>query len=520
MAPVSLKRLLYTLAVFCDKLSARFSKEKDIFKARFARLWELAEISLDTVHITKKITGILLAFGQCNQVLCIFPAKDQKELGNMIVIAETRSGKGLHITTNLLCWPYPAIINDIKDEFWPVTAAWREKGLDGKAHKFDARGYGSKFDPLEGLETDFDLRSAATTLLYRPNEGENAIFTERAITMLVQIFHAARLEGERPLPFRYKMLNEGLYGVATILEIISKKHDHYPNLATKFLDISYDKADFKSSFLNDCFGTMKARMEKILTKESVRCFTGSDFTAKDIITSGENPISVYLYWPEKHVTALSPLIELVWNSLLDGMIDYYDSVRGKGCFPVTAFLDEIFRTGMAKLPKFATSVCGRNISLLVYAQSIAQLRAEYGEAKAEELLGQFDTAIVHRPAPLDYATAAFIEKILGLKSVFAHSKNEHDGGTSTGESEQRIPLMPSYESGHIGKTQVLVKKDGKWPIIAQRLDWRGIPELERRANRQPPPLPILPKHEETHGDISPLHPQSAAFTYISPNKYN
>jgi type IV secretory pathway TraG/TraD family ATPase VirD4 len=198
MAPVSLKRLLYTLAVFCDKLSARFSKEKDIFKARFARLWELAEISLDTVHITKKITGILLAFGQCNQVLCIFPTKDQKELGNMIVIAETRSGKGLHITTNLLCWPYPAIINDIKDEFWPVTAAWREKGLDGKAHKFDARGYGSKFDPLEGLETDFDLRSAATTLLYRPNEGENAIFTERAITMLVQIFHAARLEGGTP----------------------------------------------------------------------------------------------------------------------------------------------------------------------------------------------------------------------------------------------------------------------------------------------------------------------------------
>jgi type IV secretion system protein VirD4 len=138
---------IYKLAVFCDKLSARFSKEKDIFKARYARLWELAEISLDKLHITKKITGILLAFGQFNQVLCIFPTKDQKELGNMIVIAKTRSGKGLHIATNLLRWPYPTITNDIKDEFWPLTAAWREKGLDGKAVKFDPRGTGHKFDP-------------------------------------------------------------------------------------------------------------------------------------------------------------------------------------------------------------------------------------------------------------------------------------------------------------------------------------------------------------------------------------
>jgi type IV secretory pathway TraG/TraD family ATPase VirD4 len=495
---IAVKSYLYKLAVFFDKISARFSKEKNIFKARYARLSELVEIYLDKVHISKKITGIFLAIGQFEHVLCIRPNKDQKELGNMLVIAKTRSGKGLNIGTNLLRWPYPTIINDIKDEFWPLTAAWREKGLDGKAYKFDPRGYGHKFDPLEGLTSDFDLRSAATTLLYRPNEGKNAIFTERAITMLVQILHAARLEHERPLPFTYKILNEGLYGVATILEIISKKHNFYPNLATKFLDINYDIANFKSNFLNDCFSTMKARIECILTKESVRCFTGSDFTAKDIITSGKHPISVYLYWPEKHLLTLSPLINLIWNSLIDRMIDHYDSVRGKGCSPVLAFLDEIFRTGMSQLPKFATSVCGRDISLLVYAQSISQLSAEYGQDRANELLGQFDTAVVHRPAPLDYETGAFIEKILGLKSVFAHSKNEHEGGTSTGENEQRVPLMPAYESGHIGKKQVIVKRDGMWATIADRLDWRQFPELVKRANIQPPQLPALSPVDTFH----------------------
>jgi hypothetical protein len=32
--------------------------------------------------------------------------------------------------------------------------------------------------------------------------------------MLTQILHAAKLEKQRPLPFTYKILNEGLYGTA------------------------------------------------------------------------------------------------------------------------------------------------------------------------------------------------------------------------------------------------------------------------------------------------------------------
>ncbi|MGE5441437.1 MAG: hypothetical protein ACM3Q0_00015, partial [Bacteroidota bacterium] len=59
----------------------------------------------------------------------------------------------------------------------------------------------------------------------------------------------------------------------------------YPHLATKFLDMSYEQADFDSKFLQDCYSTMTARINNILTKATVRCFTGSDFTGKDIITS-------------------------------------------------------------------------------------------------------------------------------------------------------------------------------------------------------------------------------------------
>jgi type IV secretory pathway TraG/TraD family ATPase VirD4 len=362
--------------------------------------------------------------------------------------------------------------------------------------KFDPRGTGAKFDPLAGMKTDSDFRSAATILLHRPNEGENAIFTERAITMLVQIFTAAWLEGYRALPFTYLVMNEGLAGVAKILQQITENHGFYPNLATKFLDMTYATAvrdDFASRFLNDCYSTMTTRMNAILTKESVRCFMGSDFTAKDIITSGEHPLSVFLCWPEKDLSALSPLIELVWDSLVNGMVDAYDALRGVGCYRTLLILDEIFRTGMKKLPDYSTTICGRNMSIVLTAQNINQLFEAYGSFKARILLGQMKSAVVHPPGPLDNDGAKFLEEALYYTSGFAHSTNAHEGGTSQGENEQRVPLMSADAIKQLGEDEekVLSFRKGVRPTIAQRLDWRDFPELVQRANLQPPDVPDL-----------------------------
>ena len=267
----------YAIAVFFSRLAKFFTSRKALHTARWAFLHELTKIAIPKAFISKQIAAILLAIGEFDRILCVLPTKKQTELTNVIIIGDTRSGKGLNIGANLLRWSFPLVMNDIKEEGWRLAAGFREKGLGGKALKFDPRGTGAKFDPLAGMKTDADFRSAATILLHRSNEGENAIFTERAITMLVQILTAAWLEGYRALPFTYLVLNEGLAGVAKILQQMTQKHHYYPNLATKFLDMTYEKAvrdDFASRFLNDCYSTMTTRMNAILTKESVRCFMG------------------------------------------------------------------------------------------------------------------------------------------------------------------------------------------------------------------------------------------------------
>ena len=516
------RKHFYRPAVIASRLSAFFATNDSLHTARFAHLHERTNSSLPRDAITSRNTAILLARSDYDRLLCAKPTRTQRELGHTLLVGKHRSGKGLNIETNLLTWPFSTIVNDIKGELWHRTAGFRQQGLEGRALRFDPRGYGCRFDPLAGKTTDSELRSAATTLLYRPNEGQHASFIERATTMLVAIFAAAVLEGERALPFTYKLMNEGLYATASILAILSHKHNAYPNLAKKFLDTDYDKADFASKFLQDCWSTLTARMSQILTKESVRCFTGSDFSAKDIITS-ETPVSVYLSWPEEHILTLAPLVQLVWDSLINGMLGYYDApdVQGKGCRRVLCVLDEIFRTGLPKLPEYTTTVSGRNISFLISSQSIAQMEKAYDRPTAEVLLGQMDATIFYRPAAADIATPEYIERACGYTSGFAHSKTAHDTSTSKGESEQRMPLMPAHEARHMGPTEVIGLVNGLHPLREKRLDRYEFPELTRRGDIPPPnvsslPEPDLSAHSQDYRSVPPL-PEGRAGAYDQRN---
>jgi type IV secretion system protein VirD4 len=485
-------RLFSHLAMVSSWLAAWRERANPLHTARWAYFHELAATFVDRLSGTQILLAKKPIFhGLVHRVVAVKPTKLQRELGHVLLVGKHRSGKGLNIETNLLTWPHSVIVNDIKGELYHRTAGYR--ATLGKVFRFDPRGTGARFDPLEGKTTDSELRSAATTLLYRADEGQNTSFTERAITMLVAIFTAAVLAGERSLPFAYQMMNAGLSAAATRLEAISRTHNAYPNLATTFLDIEYAKADFDSKFLQDCWSTLTARMRKILTKETVKCFTGSDVTAKEIITS-PRPLSVYLSWPEEHVHYLAPLIRLVWDSLINGMLGFYDSpdVQGKGCERVLCVLDEIFRTGLPKLPEYTTTASGRNISFLISAQSIRQMEKAYDRPTAEVFLGQMDATVFYRPAAADIATPEYIERACGYTSGFAHSKTDHETSRSTGESEQRVPLMPAHESRHLDDGEIIGLVNGLHPFREKRLNRYEFPELTKRGTIPAPPVQPLP----------------------------
>ena len=126
--------VLFLIALLLSFLSAFFAQSAGrLFTARFARLHEFLTLLVTRKDALKNMPVILIGFAPYNRLFAVRPTNTQKELANAILLGKTRVGKGLSITTNLLTWPFPVIVNDIKREFWEATSGWRQKGLNGRS---------------------------------------------------------------------------------------------------------------------------------------------------------------------------------------------------------------------------------------------------------------------------------------------------------------------------------------------------------------------------------------------------
>ena len=353
----------------------------------------------------------------------------------------------------------------------------------------DATAVGHRYDPLLGKHTEDELLSAATHLLFKPNEGDGVIFTQRATVMLTQLLLAARAEGQPPLPYVRHCIRSGLAQAAARL------HTVQPELATQFLDVAYTQANLTDRFLLSSWGTLSARMRPLLTETVVRCFTGSDFTARELMCAPQ-PVTVYLRWTERDLLALSPLVRLLWGSLIDELTTTYDAVQGRNCQPVLLLIDEAGRTAIPSLPDHATTVVGRGISLWIAIQSLSQLDAVYGEGHAHILRDNMESQLYYRPS--NQATADYLEHCLGRTSGYAQSQTKREGTeTSQGFAEQGIPLMTAQEIKQLQDEDILGFHRLLPPFRAKRMDWRTYPILVQRHGLPPPALAPLPQLTES-----------------------
>ncbi len=478
-----MNRFLYRTYVSLNKIfTLLISNKQLLYTARYARPDEFKNLVSPILDSSSLLLGKTLF----NHFLHVTSTENRKELGNFLVAAPTRGGKGLLAVSQLLTWKHSVIVNDIKGDLFLQTAGYRS--TLGEVIVIDPKGYGHRFDPLEGKTTEDELRSSATHLLFHPDEGEGAIFTQRAITMLTQIFLAALAEGQPIFLYARKLINMGLRDAAERLHLVN------PKLATKFLDVKYKDANFEDRFLLSAWGTLTARLESLLTETVVRSLTKSDFKPQELMLS-KKPITIYLKWTEIDLLNLFPLVRLMWGTLIGELITAYDKQQGKNCKPVLLLIDEAGRTGVPNLSDHASTVCGRGLSLWIAVQDLSQLEAIYGKQKTQTLLNNCDTQIYYGPNDLD--TAEHIEKLLGRKSDYAVSSTSREGTeTSQGKSEQGIPLMFYWEIKQLKDEDILGFHRKLPPFKAKRMDWRQDKLLTKRQHIPPPKLSPLPELED------------------------
>src|SRR3954453_9187975 len=498
-----MNRLLFRILSALHQIMGGLLLHRHLHVARFARIDELVPLA---AHRPRK-SGILLGQTRFRQLLQGLPSKARRELGNLLVVAPTRGGKGLLATSQLLTWKHSVVVNDIKGEFFAQTAGYR--ATLGKVFVIDPSGVGHRYDPLQGKHSEDALLSAATNLLHRPDEGEGEIFTRRATNMLTQLFLGARRAGYAPLPYVRQLLRTGLPGVGERLHVLD------PVLATQFLDVPYEQVNYEDRFLLPSWSTLPARIKPLLTETVVRCFTGSDFGTAQLMT-GKEPVTVYLRWPERDLLALSPLVRILWSSFIDELITTYDATGGRGCQPVLLLVDEAGRTAIPGLANYPTTVVVRGISLWVAIQSLSQLEAIYGQARAEILRDNMETQIYYRPS--NQVTAEYLERCLGKRSAYAESHTtRHGEDTSEGRSEQGVSLLTAWEIKQLRDEQIIGFHRRLPPFKATRMDWREVELLASRQGLTPPVLPFLPDLVDTPLPVG-LGREVFASPYIDPDR--
>jgi type IV secretion system protein VirD4 len=483
-----LNRFFFRLIVLCNRIRSFFQLSKSLHHARFAELHELTTLLTDKFDKT----SLLLGVSRFNKMLRVRPTETRRELGNVLVVAPTRGGKGLLATSQLLSWPHSVVVNDIKGELFAQTAGYR--ATLGKVYVIDPRGVGNYFDPLMGKQTEDELLSSATSLLFDADERDK-VFTQRAITMLTQLLLAARAEGHAPLPYVRYMIRSPLPDVAARLNAIA------PDLATQFLQARFAAVDFDNKFLVSAWETVTSRLKPLLTETVVRTLAGTDFTPQEVMCSAQS-VTVYLRWPERDLLALSPLVRLMWGTLIDGLIATYDNVQGMNCKPVLLLIDEAGRTAIPSLSDHATTVTGRGISLWIAIQDLNQLDAVYGRQRAHVLRNNVESHIYYRPN--DLSTGEYLERCLGRKSDYAHSQTLREGEeTSEGRMEQGISLMTAQEIKQMPDERIIGFHRQLPPFLAKRMDWRCFPVLAQRRLMPPPELSPLPDLAETLPVLTP-----------------
>jgi type IV secretory pathway TraG/TraD family ATPase VirD4 len=435
--------------------------------------------------------GLVLGLDHSGQVLTVEATKKKPHLGHLVVFGPTGAGKTSREIYQLQRWEGPVISNDPKGDVSNATAHIRKQFSEVK-YFAPSEGAGDTYDPLDGIESERKIFRLAKHLLYVPHEKEPA-FTEWATKMLTQLFLAAKIARKqgvtnvRPLPYVAWLINLG--GINEAAREVNKVS---PKLAQKLLNAVYHpENDYEqNAYRRSSWDSMCARLYPLLTEDIVACFNGAGIKPRELLLS-EKPITIYLRWHESDLLALSPLIKFVWEAIIGELISAYDMAPDKRkCRQLLLSIEEAGRTGIPDLPEHVSTLRSRKISVSANFQDRSQGYALYGRDRAINMFNNFRYQIYFKQEDLE--TAQYLEKRCGSISGFAHSTTEHEGSTSRGESEQKIPLITAqYIMYDMPDTEILGFW-GKRPFIAT-----AIPLPKDYKDPEPLKLPALRPVMET-----------------------
>jgi hypothetical protein len=395
------------------------------------------------------------------------------DAGHIAVFAPSRSGKGLHLTATLIQWTAAAVVIDPKGEQWERTASLRNsrgRVYNIPYHSINILQFFDVNDPLE-------LRELYTILLQTWRD-KDPIFAEKAFSL----FEAARDQGRATDENMLRILAR--WANSSPVLALHEAQEHAPYAVARFTDGS--PVDNMNKFSLSAWGTFTARFTPYIS-------------LIDTISRGEIPPewatknrTIYITYSLQTLRSAGAVV----SAIIAGLIKHQQRQVRKTS--VLIAIDELPETAIPNIDSYLATVGGYGMTMLLYAQSIAQLREIYGHDRAEAIMANLNTQLYYRAA--DQATAKYLSAALGEqlavnRSVSTQTSEErHEAQRKGKETEDRQSFSQSY------KPILQPAEITALPTAAVLIFCNGIKTLGERLNpfnnsrlQLPPPPPLQPK---------------------------
>lgn len=460
------------------------------FRAMYTAHWATPEEIKDATVNLGKLNGdeVMLGYAYNKPLALRAGLAGRKEVGHVLVVGPSRTGKGLHASANLLNWRGSVVTIDIKGEFYNTTAGFRsqELGQDIFVLNPSTGAASNQFDPFAERNSPEQLQATAEAILNPDADGSNSAFARRASFALVAMMMVAKEKGLPVLPFVRDCLRMGPERSLTMLEEMTRDPNVHENLVffLSCLPSEYNWDGFANDkFANNSWVNLISKMKYLLSQGIIEMTSQSDFKATDLM---RKPTSLYMVFRESDLKYTVHSFSAVILAIIEAIIKEYDMHPDEEFVPIMFIFDEAGRITVPMLDELISTVAGRGMIALVYVQALAQLSKRYTEEGADTIKANTHTKIYFTPK--DEETAKYLSSNGGKYMIEDQrtSKGDEHGSDTVGFSARE--LITPDEALKMGVGRCIIASNEFEYIAGYRMEPFVMPNFEKARRLPPPPV--------------------------------
>lgn len=371
--------------------------------------------------------------------------------GSLITVAPPGSGKTqCHVIPNLLTWPGPAVVLDIKGEIFAATSGWRRANV-GPVYKFSPLdpGNGHCYNPLLAAAEDpdhiwEDSRFLADMLIVPGGKSKDPFWESRArdiLTAAIAVIVRNRPRAERTMG----EVLDILHGVGWDRFIISlQASSDVPTMVRSARSLGEMETKTRDSVLQTALASLSAWEGTRITRATAI----SDWQPMDL--RGDTKPTIYICIKPNEIDSYASMLRVIIAQHIRSLAS---SLPEREAHPILFILDELPRLRHMPPVEEALEIGrGYGLKLWMFSQSLGQLENAY--ENAEGMIGSCAVRMFMNPSLHDGTAQklsddmGYVESVIDGSRVKRVEPNVLGGPTF---ADKVIVMAANAEPGAIAK---------------------------------------------------------------------